>query len=324
MKQQEFERRYDANWQALDDWLHLPTSQRAAAANNIAAEFPTRYRELCHQLAIAKQRRYSTHLIERLNRIALLAHHRFYADYGRERGRWLRFFIIDFPQALRANALLIALSTALFILPAIAIGLGCYWQSDLIYSVLPIEQVQHFDDMYRPGLDRIGRNRQTDTDLLMFGYYIKNNIGVAFRTFASGMLFGVGSIFFMVYNGVMMGAVTGYVSAHGYTDTFFPFVIGHGAFELTAIVFSGAAGLKLGLALLAPGQHSRLAALRIAGREAMLLMYGVIAMLTVAAFLEGFWSSQASLPNSTKYAVGTVLWCAVIIYAVGMGRNRAA
>ncbi|MFT3928941.1 MAG: stage II sporulation protein M [Spongiibacteraceae bacterium] len=324
MKQQEFEQRYESQWQTLEEWLQLPSPERAAKTNSIALEFPTRYRALCHQLAIAKQRRYSTHLVERLNRIALLAHHRFYSDYGRERGRWLRFFVIDFPQALRANALLIALSAALFILPAIAIGLGCYWHRDLIYSVLSIEQVQHFDEMYRPGLQRIGRNRQTDTDLLMFGYYIKNNIGVAFRTFASGMLLGVGSIFFMIYNGVMMGAVTGYISSHGYTNTFFPFVIGHGAFELTAIVFSGAAGLKLGLAVLAPGQFSRLTALRMAGREAMVLMYGVIAMLTIAAFLEGFWSSQANLPNSIKYSAGIALWCAVILYAVGMGRNRAA
>ena len=322
MKQQEFEQRYGADWQALEEWLQ-PASKRTDTEALAAAEFPTRYRRLCHQLALAKQRRYSSQLLERLNRLALLAHNRFYADRRRDRGRWLLFFIIDFPHTIRANARLVALAAALLIIPGLVLGFGCYQRNDLIYSVMPSRQVQQFDEMYKPGQDRIGRHRQTDTDLLMFGFYIKNNIGIAFRTFAGGMLFGVGSLFFLVYNGIEMGAVTGYISAHKYHSTYFPFVIGHGAFELTAIVISGAAGLKLGLALLAPGRHSRLVALRTAGREALILMYGATVMLVIAAFLEGFWSSQTTIPNTVKYAVGSSLWLFVAVYFTRMGRARA-
>ncbi|WP_331351678.1 stage II sporulation protein M, partial [Cellvibrio sp. UBA7671] len=82
--------------------------------------------------------------------------------------------------------------------------------------------------------------RESSTNIEMFGFYISNNIGVSFRTFASGILFGVGSIFFLVYNGLLMGAVSGHLTNAGFTETFFTFVVGHGSFELTAICISGA------------------------------------------------------------------------------------
>ena len=75
---------------------------------------------------------------------------------------------------------------------------------------------------------------------MMFGYYIKNNIGISFRTFAGGMLFGLGSVFFLVYNGLAIGATAGHLTQAGFASTFYPFVAGHGSFELTAGMGVGA------------------------------------------------------------------------------------
>jgi uncharacterized membrane protein SpoIIM required for sporulation len=148
----------------------------------------------------------------------------------------------------------------------------------------------------------------------MFGFYIKNNIGISFRTFASGLTYGIGAVFFILYNGVMMGAASGFITHQGFSETFYPFVIGHGAFELTALVLSGAAGLRLGQALISPGQFSRAYSLRCAGQETATLMIGVALMLTIAAFLEAFWSSSSTLPIATKLGVGAMLWLLVLIY----------
>jgi uncharacterized membrane protein SpoIIM required for sporulation len=93
-------------------------------------------------------------------------------------------------------------------------------------------------------------------------------------------------------------------------------VVGHGAFELTAIVFSGAAGLKLGYSLLNPGPFSRRDALRLAGQEAIPMLYGIILMLVIAAFMEAFWSSNASLAISVKYTVGAACWILVLLYSL--------
>ena len=80
-------------------------------------------------------------------------------------------------------------------------------------------------------------------------------------------------------------------------------------------MFSGAAGLRLGYGLLHPGQFSRLDALRNAGREVVPMLYGIVLMLIVAAFIEAFWSSSSSLPIAVKYSVGAVLWALVLIYS---------
>jgi uncharacterized membrane protein SpoIIM required for sporulation len=321
VKQQDFAARYAADWDELERYLEQPDARAQDSG-----DFPRRYRQVCQHLALAKQRRYSTHLIARLNQLALRGHQQLYQHSvrsARERNVWLRFIALDFPRALRANAALIWISLALFGLPGIALGLGCYFNEDLIYSVMDPVEVRHFDAMYEPGRRKIGRERGSDTDLMMFGFYIKHNIGISFQSFAGGILFGVGTVFFMLFNGVMIGATAGHITAQGYLSTFYPFVIGHGAFELTAIVFSGAAGLKLGLALIDPGAHSRSVALRMAGRDAATIMYGVIGMLTIAAFLEAFWSSSATVAVPVKYAVGAALWLAVLSYCIFAGRSRA-
>lgn len=110
----------------------------------------------------------------------------------------------------------------------------------------------------------------------------------------------------------------------GYTDTFWPFVIGHGAFELTAIVLAGAAGLKLGAALIAPGPVTRATALRQAAAVSVKLIGGVIVFLVLAAFIEAYWSSSTSIASSVKYTVGAALWLLVLFYLFASGRNRYA
>ena len=87
---------------------------------------------------------------------------------------------------------------------------------------------------------------------MMFGHYILNNISIALRTFASGLLAGLGTLLVLLFNGVIIGSVAGHLQHIGHGDPFWRFVAGHGAFELTAIVIAGGAGLQLGMKLLAP------------------------------------------------------------------------
>ncbi|WP_028886672.1 stage II sporulation protein M [Teredinibacter turnerae] len=314
MKQELFEVQHAPLWEKLESEL--------AEKKPRDTQFPQNFRTVCHHLALAKHRRYSPQLVDRLNALVIDAHHRFYQKNRRFRYQWLDFIVFEFPLAIRRNARFVLLALALFTLPLLVMGVGCYNNNELIYSVAPAEQVQSFESMYDPDAEKIGRERDSETDLAMFGFYIKNNIGVSFRTFAGGILFGVGSIFFLVFNGLSIGSVAGHLTQMGYTSTFYPFVVGHGAFELTAIVFSGAAGMKLGYALIAPGTLSRLDALRVAGREAVIIVYGSTLMLIIAAFLEAFWSSSAALPVAVKYSVGGCLWALVTIYFLFAGRAR--
>ncbi len=317
MKQQHFEEQYRDSWDEIN-------SNVSEGKIQYQRNFPDRYRQLCYQLALAKERRYTPDLINRLNRLVLQSHHHFYQGNQRYRHQWLRFIVWGFPSVLRANSSFVLFSILLFLGPAVLTGIVCYFNEEFIYSLMSSDQVHRMESLYDPSVEHLGRERQSDTDLMMFGHYIKNNIGISFRTFASGIVFGLGSIFFLVFNGIVIGAVAGHLTQLGFVDTFYPFVVGHGAFELTAIVFSGAAGLKLGYAVIAPGPYKRSVAIRIAGIEAIQIMYGVMIMLLIAAFIEAFWSSSSTLPIEVKYAVGAAWWLSVLAYCLFSGRYNGS
>lgn len=319
MKQAEFVSNHRQFWLTFKEALKLAMSKKRKDRDEkewsrAMESFPENYRKICQHLAIAKSRRYTPGLTEQLNKMVQQGYQVLYGSKPRNSGLILDFIYYGFPAALRSNLNYIWLATALFVLPTIAMFIAVLLNDEIIFSLLSPEQVRNFESMYDPELRKLGRERQSDTDFMMFGFYIYNNIGVSFRCFASGLLFGLGSIFFIAYNGLIFGAVAGQLTSLGFNETFYPFVIGHGSFELTAIVFSGAAGLKIGHALLAPGAYSRLQALQLASASAIKIMYGVILMLLAAAFIEAFWSSSSTLPILVKIGVGVVLWLIVIYY----------
>ena len=119
----------------------------------------------------------------------------------------------------------------------------------------------------------------------------------------------------------MYGTVEGHLVNAGLARTFYGFVVGHSALELTAAIFAGAAGLKIGFAWLAPGRRSRLESLKTAARTAVRMMYGTAAMTLMAAFVEAFWSSQVDVPFGLKLAFGGAMAALLLGYFLLAGRN---
>lgn len=311
MKQQQFEELNQQLWLDAEQFLKLPA--RKQKRESLSDDLPDVYRAVCYQLALAKERNYSYQLISRLQRIANHLHQMVYDPRFSFQFKFLNFLFIDFPNVIRENRWYVIAGLLLFFLPCFLSAIACYVESDIVYSVHPAEQIRHFESMYDSDKKSFGRERDSDTDIYMFGFYIYNNIGIAFRTFATGFLLGLGSIFFLVYNGLAIGSIMGFMAVSGFQDTFFPFVVGHGSFELTAIALSGAAGLRMGLSILIPGSYTRIAALQVAAKSAAKIMYGVFIMLLIAAFLEAFWSSSSTVSNNVKYMVGSILWAVVLL-----------
>ena len=235
----------------------------------------------------------------------------------------LAFILADFPRLVREQWRFVLAASLMFFGSLAGFALLVYLYPDLVYNLIPAEQVSEMQSMYDPVAGHLGRTaeRAASEDWAMFGYYIMHNIGIAFQTFASGLLFGLGSVFFLIFNGLMIGAVAGHLTYVGYGQTFWSFVIGHGAFELSAIALAGAAGLKLGWALVAPGRLPRAEALRLAARKSVLLICGVMLFLLIAAFIEAYWSSMTGPSHQTKYLVGAALWLLVVVYLVFAGRQ---
>jgi uncharacterized membrane protein SpoIIM required for sporulation len=320
-----FEELYQEEWQELERLLDRVLQRKAGAKPSQVPLHGERiaalYRRACEQLALARARSYPAYLLDRLDRLTSDAHQVIYQQ--REIGFAALWRIVsrDFPRAVRADAGYVWTATALFVLPTVALGFLVYAQPDLILSVVDAETVAQFEQMYSDAAESIGRTRDAGSDWTMFGFYISNNIGVAFQCFASGLAAGLGSIFFLVYNGALAGGVAGYLTERGLGASFYSFVATHAAFELTAIVLSGAAGLKLGHALIAPGRRTRGQSLVHAAKECVVVVYGLTAMLVVAAAFEAFWSSAPWLPHSVKYTVAGLCWFGVLAYLLFQGRH---
>ena len=339
MTPRQFEARYEPAWIELTrglDALDRGQGAHRKPRKSKAGEFPTDgvpppgaariaqlYRQCCEHLALARERAYPVHLVAQLEALAARAHQRIYRrhDYGLHALRDL--FLYQAPAAVRALRWNLAIVAALFWVPALVVGIATWLDPHFVLIVLDAGEVREFDWMYGPGTgEHLGRTSGNDWE--MFGEYILHNIGISFQCFAAGLLLGVGSLFVVGYNGVILGAVAGLLVAHGDSERFFSFVITHSAFELTAILLSGAAGLKLGHAVLAPGRLTRTQALTRAARETSPVVACFFVMLVIAAAIEAFWSSAGWIAPGVKYAVGGGCWAAVIAYLGFQGRRREA
>ena len=324
MKQEQFEHKNRKLWQQLGEQLdELEKFRIRRRGEDLPADLPYAYRQVCNHYALARGRRYSPQLVEQLHRLILRGHQQLYTRRGAWFWRFLAFLAADFPRTLRLHRNYFWVALMMFLLPGLLLGGLCMVDDTLIYSVMSDAEVANMEEMYRPDNARPGRTleRSAESDFQMFGFYIFNNIGIGFRTFAMGILAGIGTVFTLFYNGLVIGGVAGYLSSLGYYETFWPFVSGHSSLELTAIVICGAAGLMLGRGVIAPGRYSRLDAVRLQAGRAVPLVMGAGLMLLAAAFIEAFWSAS-SLPNMVKYIAGLVLWLVMIVYFIYAGRGQ--
>jgi len=316
MKQATFVQRRQADWEIYREQLKLLARRRGEGADGALADFPQRYRAICNDLALARSRGYSLALVEQLETLVRDGHARLYRPRSSLGHDVAAFFAAGFPARVRADWKLVAVCSLLLFGPILWLGAMIGQQPEFVYRVLDAETVATYERMYAAE----HRGRSGESDVFMFAFYIANNVGVALRTFAAGLLFGIGAAAILLVNGVQIGAIGAHLTWEGYQASFLSFVVGHGAFELPAIALAGVAGARMGLSLLFPGPRSRADALRAAAGGAVQLLYGVIAMLLAAAGLEAFWSASPA-PPTVKYAVGGVLWVLVIGYFALAGRR---
>ncbi len=332
MKQVDFEEKYASFWAELENILliefenselKLKDKKKQSALLNAGENFPEQYRLLCHHLSLARSRHYSPLLVDRLERLVFNAHQLFYKRKSHFLSSILIYFTHDFARIIRKEWRWVLLSSGLFFGTLFGMLITLQYYPDMIYTVMSGEQLANMESMYDPSQEKIGRDRTSGSDFQMFGYYIFNNTGIGLKTFASGLMFGIGSVITLVFNGLTIGGVAGYLTYIGYGSTFWPFVSGHSALELTAIVLSGAAGFKLGFSIINPGRKSRLLSLRDSAKDALYMMYGVAVMFIMAAFVEAYWSSMSDIPALLKYSVGILNWLLLIAYFVLIGRRHA-
>lgn len=313
MKQKQFELQFSTLWSEVENSLK--------EKSETASALPEQYRRLCQCLALALQRGYSPTLTNYLQKLVFDAHQKLYGA-SVERPILLRQWLgVEFPRLVRAEwRLLLATIVAFW---GVALGLGAlvWFHPEWAHSFMSSDELNRFQNMYQPG--SISKGRGAEGDVVMFGFYIWNNVSICFRTFAGGIFAGIPALISIVFNGMQMGVVGSWLSQDAVTrETFWSFVITHSSFEITGLLLSGLSGMRLGLSLIHPGRLSRRHAVFATSQRIFPVIVGAALLTVLAAFFEAFWSANANISTNTKFVVGTICWISVISFFLFAGRAK--
>lgn len=307
----EFIKRRRANWIELEQILSdsaLGRRQRATAAG--ASRLAELFRSACSDLARARASGYPEDLIDYLNALTARCHNQFYVTPPYPLHRIWQFFSTLFPLTVRRNAVYVVAGLLLFYGPMMGMVALSMADEQALYQIVPQKILESMERDFSKGHSQ---GRPETMDVMATGFYVRNNVGIAFQCFAAGIFFGLGSIFVILFNGLIIGAVVGFVSQTPSAMSLLSFVVGHGPFELTAICISGAAGLRLGFGAVITQNRPRLESLRLAAVDAVQLVLGAGVMLVIAALIEGFFS-PSSLPMEVKFGFGGVTALLLVWY----------
>jgi uncharacterized membrane protein SpoIIM required for sporulation len=313
-----FKRKYGPTWVALSRLADRVDREGAASLGPAETEELSRhYRASTAHLARARTYKLPADTLRLLNSLVARVHALIYSGGAGQARRAGRFLSAGLPRLVRRSMRFILFAIVIDVVPGI---LTYFWvKSDVenAKKIVPASWVQNAEH-FAKGFDRDPSGKSA----LMTAFYVSNNSGVAFKAFASGITFGVGTAFVMISNGFILGASVAIVDDAGATANFVAFVSSHGAIEIFGIYMAAGAGFMLGLALIRPGRLTRKEALIVAAQDGIGLVVGAALMMGVAALFEGF-VSPSTLPNAAKYGIGLTNLVLVGIYFGFAGREKS-
>lgn len=304
----------EADWIAFDLLLtKLEKRGAKALTSEELLELPVLYRATLSSLSIARATSLDKALLDHLEALSIRG---YFLVYGVRETRWSRirrFFLYDWPAAVRSvwkETVIIALIITLGALTSWSlVAHNPEWYFNFVPEELsggrdPRASVEFLQSTIGHGKTAVG---EKESGLHMFAAFLfTHNSGVSIMSFALGFAFGVPTMMLEYYQGISLGAMLAVFTGKGLGVDFGGWLFIHGTTELFAAALSGAAGLRIGTAVVFPGARSRLQAASDAGRTAGKVMVGVILMLLVAGLLEGF-GRQLITDTLLRYGIGTLM-----------------
>jgi uncharacterized membrane protein SpoIIM required for sporulation len=305
-------------WQRLEELLKLlDTSTLRRLGREEVRELGRIYRRTASDLAIARAESRDPRLVNYLNSLVIRAHGRIYRADA-QGGKRIRFFFThELPRTFRRTWRYTLLSFSVFMVFAIFGFVGTRYDPEFseLVGVSPVLRETYIETK-TPWWERLNEENQVGASTIM-----TNNIMVTIYTFAFGATFGIGTLFYLAYNGANIASVLALTYRAGFGNDLLTFMVGHGVIELSCIFIAGGAGLLIGSAMLMPGDLTRADALKTRGMEAVRLMLGVAILLVVAGTIEGF-ISPAPIDPRIKYSVATVTGVALYSYLLFVGHDK--
>ncbi len=293
------------------------SNARTASLAQLGAEgvarFASLYRAACADLALADAYRLPPDTIGYLHQLVGRAHNQLYRSQTFRWREWGYEMFRALPRRLLLDRALWLASLVFWGVFGLSLLLS-YGSREYSEEVIGEAMMAQMQEMYSGSIF----GRDVGTNSVMTGFYVFNNASIGLQCFAAGLALGVGGLYVTVSNALTLGAVFGFMLTTPERTNFMQFVTAHGPFELTAVVFSAAAGMRLGFSLIATGGLTRVASLRKAAFEAMPAAGAAIVLFCLAALIEGFISPSA-IPYQAKAAVAVASTALLLIYVVGLG-----
>lgn len=303
-------------WKALEGSLARAKGrpERLGAAGIL--ELGRAYRAAVADLAFARRRYPDDPVLDRLERLVLAGRQ---AVYGRRqrRGSLLGFVSRDYWRLVLGRPGALAIAAAALVCPCVLSGVWAVHDPGAAIGLVP----SRFRAAADPHLRHLAIGAASQA--VLASSIFTNNIQVTFLAFAGGLTLGAGTLAVLAYNGLLLGAIGGLTLQTGSFSVFLRYVAPHGMLELSCIVVSGAAGLRLAWALIDPGTMTRGGSLRREARPAITLVLGTAPWLVLAGLTEGFVTPQG-LPLTAALAVGLGLSATFWLLAACRGRAGVA
>ena len=304
-------------WQRLEDLLKLldAASIRRLHRDEVR-ELGRIYRRTASDLAIARAESRDPRLINYLNSLVIRAHGRIYRANAQGGKRVGRFFTHELPQTFRRTWRYTLVSFSVFALFAVFGFVGTRYDPEFseLVGVNPAFR-EFYIETKTHWWESLNESNQEGASAIM-----THNIQVTIYTFAFGATCGIGTLFYLAFNGANLASVLALTYRAGFGNDLLTFVAAHGVIELTCIFIAGGAGLLIGSAILMPGNLTRADALRTRGMEAVRLMMGVAVLLVIAGTIEGF-ISPAPIDPRIKYSIAAITGLSLYSYLIFAGRE---
>jgi uncharacterized membrane protein SpoIIM required for sporulation/uncharacterized RDD family membrane protein YckC len=265
------------------------------------------YRKLACDLARARSMGRHSSVVRHLNALTVRAHNVLYRRLLAEDQPASMPWAKRFPLAVRAHLGAVGVSALLLFGPAVASFVAVQIRPELGYDLVPSA---FFD--FQPARAESLHDIPSLARPVVASSIVTNNIQVTFLAFGFGLTAGIGTAFLLVFNGIQLGAIAGWMTARGTSGALWGWIMPHGGTELLAIVLAGGAGFALARAIIAPGELRRATALQRVAVSALTIELGVMVMLVFAGMIEGFVS-----PSSIGFVARIAVFAFSLVFWIG-------
>lgn len=269
------------------------------------------YQSACEHLSVARTRYGNTSTVEYLNNLVARAHQAIYVTKPNSFSRLLKFFMNGFPSLLKKEGRLVLISTGIFVFFFFFSFFFTAFNEKYALSFVPAEYVEAIKG-------NSGQAVSINYSVASVAIFT-NNIRVGIMAFALGITFGIGTVYVLASNGLLLGALAAVALNSGNSYTFWALIAPHGVPELFCIFICGGAGLLIAKSMLFPQIQSRRISFIHGGKRAVMLLSGTIPLFVLAGFTEGYFTPLPIDPLY-KYA-GAALWLVLLIFYIFMKKK---